>query len=134
MNEIKHVHRCTKCHTENHDVLLKYSFHPKTNRQYYMCRDCNRARRKKYYDNGGNVLIYKLNQEQLKKEGGREKHRARQRVAYHLRAGNIQKPDTCSECGGTQPRIEAHHSDYTKPLDIIWLCTPCHRVADRSML
>jgi len=128
------VLKCTKCHTDKKEDLLKYSFNPKTNRQYYMCQLCNRERRKKYYDNGGSALIYKLNKAQLLKKGGREKQRARMKVSYHLKMGNIVKPDACSKCGGTKPRIEGHHEDYTKPLEVIWLCTPCHRKADLLMV
>lgn len=28
---------------------------------------------------------------------------------------------------GHRQRIVAHHEDYTRPLDVTWLCTPCHK-------
>lgn len=53
-------------------------------------------------------------------------------VEAALACGVLEKPDTCSSCGcnGSVHRIEAHHEDYKKPLDVVWLCTPCHRKAD----
>lgn len=38
----------------------------------------------------------------------------------------------CSICGGTN-HIEAHHEDYSKPLEVIWLCPKHHREADREL-
>lgn len=49
-----------------------------------------------------------------------------------IRAGIVEKPDVCSGCGkhATGRGLEAHHHDYSKPLDVIWLCKKCHRSLD----
>ena len=49
-----------------------------------------------------------------------------------VKAGSIVNPGVCYGCGcaSDEHRIEAHHHDYSKPLDIVWLCTPCHRRMD----
>jgi len=33
--------------------------------------------------------------------------------------------EKCTECGRTD-NTHAHHDDYDKPLNIRWLCPPCH--------
>ena len=55
-----------------------------------------------------------------------EKYAARYAVGNAIRSGRITKPKTCSRCGSDK-LIQAHHHDYQKPLDVIWLCFACHR-------
>ncbi len=50
---------------------------------------------------------------------------ARKRVSGAIRSGKLKRPDRCSRCGGTE-RIQAHHPDHAKPLDVVWLCSVCH--------
>ena len=52
---------------------------------------------------------------------------------YALTKGILVKPIKCSRCGcipssGKDGRslIHGHHEDYSKPLDVIWLCQKCH--------
>jgi hypothetical protein len=56
-------------------------------------------------------------------------HNARNILKYHVDHGKIIKPDVCQACGGPGP-IEGAHSDYDRPLDVLWLCLPCHRQWD----
>jgi hypothetical protein len=35
------------------------------------------------------------------------------------------RPNKCSKCGQIG-RVDGHHEDYDKPLEIIWLCHRCH--------
>lgn len=38
----------------------------------------------------------------------------------------------CESCGATE-KIHAHHSDYTRPLDVNWLCAACHVTHHRNL-
>lgn len=52
-----------------------------------------------------------------------EKLAARQAVLIALRKGDLTK-QPCQQCGAA--KTQAHHDDYSKPLDVRWLCQPCH--------
>jgi ribosomal protein S27AE len=52
-----------------------------------------------------------------------EKVAARQEVLKALRKGSLVR-QPCSICG--EAVVQAHHDDYSKPLDVIWLCRTCH--------
>jgi len=63
------------------------------------------------------------------------KDRARAALRSAVYRGKIVKPSTCSRCGGkvSTPRdMHGHHADYTKPLDVEWLCQKCHQAEDGS--
>lgn len=42
-----------------------------------------------------------------------------------IRLGKIKRPKKCDRCSVVK-RIEAHHADYYKPLEVLWLCSACH--------
>lgn len=52
---------------------------------------------------------------------------ARNKLNKAVASGKIERPDTCSMCGGSE-KIQAHHDDYTKPLEVVWLCFDCHNI------
>ena len=50
-------------------------------------------------------------------------YRAQTAVGNAIRDGKLKK-EPCMFCGVTH--VHAHHRDYAKPLDVIWLCPKCH--------
>lgn len=48
-----------------------------------------------------------------------------------IRDGKLIKADSCSVCGSKE-KIEGHHDDYTKPLEVRWLCESCHKEWHRN--
>lgn len=49
-----------------------------------------------------------------------------------IEKGVIERKTACEHCGASgrfsdgRTMIQAHHCDYNKPLDVIWLCQKCH--------
>lgn len=56
---------------------------------------------------------------------------ARSYTHEYIKRGKI-KRNACVKCGNEQ--AEVHHSDYTKPLEIIWLCRKCHILIHKKIL
>lgn len=61
------------------------------------------------------------------------KHAAHLAVADALRSGRMVRPDGCSECGAVG-KVQGHHEDYAKRLEIRWLCLDCHIEVHRARL
>jgi hypothetical protein len=59
----------------------------------------------------------------IKRLSLKEKNRAQDKVQRAVRRGKIQKL-TCAVCGSRQS--EAHHTDYSQPLLVVWLCRKHH--------
>jgi hypothetical protein len=53
------------------------------------------------------------------------KRKAHQSVAYAIQTGKLVR-QPCERCGTTQ-HVVAHHEDYNKPLDVLWLCKQHHK-------
>lgn len=51
------------------------------------------------------------------------RQRARATVYYAVKTKKMKKLP-CLKCG--DPKSHAHHHDYTRPLDVIWLCAKHH--------
>ena len=56
----------------------------------------------------------------------RHKTRAHGAVASAIKKGLIKSPAKCEQCNKKSNNLHAHHSDYSKPLDVLWLCASCH--------
>ena len=101
------VNKCKECNKE--DVRENR----KVNIEYYRAYDIKRGSRQT---------------EEYRKRYKKEnpiKNGARTMVGNAVRDGKISKAERCEECGETC-RLHGHHDDYAKPLEVRWLCAPCH--------
>lgn len=61
-----------------------------------------------------------------------KKERTHNIVEKAIKKGVLVNPHICSKCGCNnyfkdgRSGIQAHHCDYDKPLEIVWLCQHCH--------
>ncbi len=102
----------------------------KKNIQYYREYDRKRAgnadrvcARRKYQKTENGIAAMKRS---------REKYMAKYplRRAAHIIVGNALRDNKmqrmpCEDCG-SENNVHAHHDDYTKPLEVRWLCRECH--------
>lgn len=95
---------------------------------HILYRKLNRERAKKWA---------KLNKEKKRRLRARwnSKHRnkcnAHQAIRRAILSGKLQRPAICEKCQ-IKTIVEAHHMDYSKPLDVKWLCKHCHVQADKE--
>lgn len=110
-----HLNKCKDCTKK--DAAARYA-DPVTReriREYDAMRTKTPHRKSKMYE-------YTKN----KRAKNPEKARAYRMVNHHIKAGNLTR-NPCEVCG--DPKTEGHHDDYSKPLDIRWLCFVHHRQA-----
>ena len=53
------------------------------------------------------------------------KEHARMTLRYAVWSGKIVKPEACDRCHAAV-LLHGHHKDYSKLLDVVWLCSVCH--------
>lgn len=64
----------------------------------------------------------------------KEKRRAHVILSRAIKSGKIVRPMSCSECK-KKCKPDGHHIDYSKPLDVIWICRTCHsRKSPRTVI
>jgi len=54
-----------------------------------------------------------------------EKVKAQNAVGNAVRDGRLTKPKCCEICG-KEEKLHGHHTDYSNPLIVVWLCVGCH--------
>jgi hypothetical protein len=52
-------------------------------------------------------------------------------VGNALRDGKLVK-GPCARCG-TKNNIQSHHEDYSRKLDVTWLCISCHGIRHQEI-
>lgn len=62
-----------------------------------------------------------------------DKRKAHNKVLTAIRAGRLVKSIACECCGSKEP-LDAHHDDYSAPLDVRWLCRRCHHAVHNHLV
>jgi hypothetical protein len=152
---------CTKCGAEKALEEFQPNPNGRFGRKS-TCRECNRAATRKWkQENPQKRLEQKrrswdrhkdrLNEVRRAPEK-RERANALRREAYHDGRRQFSAPDPvkryarfqvwkavqegdlvrepCVTCGALNS--QGHHEDYSKPLDIVWLCAKCHSALHRE--
>ena len=57
-------------------------------------------------------------------------HCARTKANQAIKSGKIARKSSCEKCGSAT-RLHKHHSDYSRPLEVVWLCPMCHNKIHR---
>lgn len=64
----------------------------------------------------------KWQREYMRKRYNTDPEHRRKHLARVATKRMVKKP--CSKCMSSE--AEKHHEDYTKPLEVVWLCRSCH--------
>ncbi len=56
-----------------------------------------------------------------------ERLKAYSQLNYAIKRGEITKPNNCEKCA-RETHLSGHHEDYSKPLEVQWLCASCHKL------
>ena len=94
------------------------------------CKKCHQAGCIKWRKNNREYVAAAMRRI-YRTEAGRRRAIVRGRVQNALKSGKlVRRP--CEVCGDV--RVQAHHDDYTKPLDVRWLCPKHHHEVHGQVL
>ena len=134
---------CFKCKTEK--PLAEYYKHSAmADGHLNKCKECTKNDANKHrvenlekiraYDRarGKNPGRIKANTEVNRAWRAEDKRRqaAHTLVARAIRNGSLFRLP-CIRCG--EKKSVAHHEDYDKPLEVMWLCQPCHKQRHKEL-
>lgn len=99
---------------------------------YYRAYDARRykedprvkERHERYKRTDAGKAAFRRANEKYKAENP-EKCAARYAVNNAIRDGRLERGSECYFCAATEG-LHGHHEDYSKPLEVVWLCTSCH--------
>lgn len=106
-----HLGKCIEC--AKVDVRESYAEHREERSAHEARRAQDPARKAKRHE-----------AERRHRHAHPDRSRARVAVGRAIANGSLVRAP-CADCG--DPKVQAHHEDYSKPLDVVWLCFSCHR-------
>jgi len=108
--------RCKECKSQED------YYYSKGGKRSTYCKECHkdiikRSRRKDPKSSRSNSIRWRKNNP--------EKIKAHGIFQNAVNRDDIIRPAICSGCG-VKCRPDGHHEDYSKPLEVTWLCRKCH--------
>jgi len=109
------------------------------NKEHYLAYDKKRSlrkdriqARKDYFEKNRNDPEWQAKRRKSREEWWErnyEKKIAHNKTRNAIRDGKLKK-ESCEVCGSK--KVEAHHDDYSKPLEVRWLCKKHHMEHHRN--
>lgn len=102
------------------------------------CKDCTREKAKQYRDNNPDKLkeerernkdnynAAKRKWDRGNKDRVKTANTASKSLHYALKTEKVTKGEKCEFCGVEDKPLDGAHYDYSKPLEVKWLCKSCH--------
>lgn len=144
---------CSKCKIEKLEVAFSKDDNHKDNLAS-QCKDCDKNYRQVHKKEAANyrqahkkeMVAYQVayRKTPISKEADRkksaekrkffpEKMKAHNAINSTITAGKLKRSVFCEECG-LPAKTEGHHADYSKPLEVNWLCPDCHRKKHKNLI
>jgi DNA-directed RNA polymerase subunit M/transcription elongation factor TFIIS len=136
---------CSKCKKKK---SIKNFYPDENGKDGYrsQCKKCFSEYAISYQGVNGNKYIKKYHKSEKGKKSinkasrksyinNKEKWITRAKTHLAIKNGIIIKPNKCEVCEKkvSGHALQAHHIDYTKPLEVIFLCYSCHAEADKLL-
>ena len=135
--------KCFKCRTEK-PLEEFYKHSAMGDGHLNKCKECTKNDANKHrsenlekiraYDRERGKDAHRIKQRVEVTKAWREEDKRRQKahsaVSQAIRSGRLQR-EPCVRCG--EVKSLAHHEDYDKLLDVMWLCQPCHKQRHKEL-
>ena len=131
-----HLNKCIECCKDDareHGKTEKARLYDRNRPNKAERNEKNKQRLQKLkIENPEKYYAQKTKARQNYRKNHSEKAKAHSLFNDAVRAGKIIKPDYCWLCD-KKCEPEAHHSDYSKPYDVIWVCSECHHKLHKNI-
>ena len=120
-----HINKCKSCTKK--DVHIHREENLEKVREYDRNRPnkTERSEKQRKYDQSARGKEASATRRKNYRAKQELRYKAHNTLSYALKRGQIIKPHSCY-CCNVECSPHGHHNDYTKPLDVVWLCVDCH--------
>lgn len=131
--------RCFKC-LRDLPIECFYRHKQMADGRLSKCGDCTRAdvklhraqnvERVRAYDRARSKRPESIAVRTATTAAWRKQYPERARAQTTAARAGLDAPALCEGCN-LDRKLEKHHPDYSKPVVVVWLCKPCHAIADK---